>query len=152
MYPGAPGNLGIDFSLIAKNQGYTGKGNPGTSNPKSPVDVFKRPTEPKDVGTDPAEIMKQLNLFGDQANINSLDFQNLLGGSNLSNAINNIRIAHARPDGQAHDWRAPGHGGHPVPGGFVNPHGHYGSNTFPSGRAKYSQEDLKLMKEMGYIN
>lgn len=69
MYPGAPGNLGIDFSLIAKNQGYTGKGNPGTSNPKSPVDVFKRPTEPKDVGTDPAEIMKQLNLFGDQANI-----------------------------------------------------------------------------------
>jgi len=64
--------------------------------------------------------------------------------------LDGFLMAHANPEGTAHDWQAPGHGGLPVPGGFVNPHGHGGTNTWPDGRAKYSPEDLKLMEAMGY--
>ena len=64
--------------------------------------------------------------------------------------LDGFLMAHVNPEGTAHDWKAPGHGGHPVPGGFINPHTTRDSNTFPDGRVKYSPEELKLMEEMGY--
>ena len=56
-------------------------------------------------------------------------------------------LAHVNEDGTAHDWRAPDHGGIPVPGGEVNPHGRRGTNTWPSGRQKYTPEELKQIED-----
>jgi len=61
-----------------------------------------------------------------------------------------LQISHVNKDGTAHDWQAPGHGGIPVPGGQVNPHGRRGTNTWPDGRQKYSDEELKQIEE--YMN
>ena len=85
-----------------------------------------------------------LNKFRDHMNPQTADLASFgdFGSSPL--------LAHVNAEGTAHDWKAPGHGGHPVPGGFINPHTTRDSNTFPDGRVKYSPEELKLMEEMGY--
>ena len=120
MYPGAPGNLlGIATPF---------------SNPQSmqPIGIARGESPYKeekeyDKGWPPKPTPKPND---------GLAFQNLLGGSNLPNAIDNMTIAHASPDGGPHDWQAPGHGGIRVPGGEINPHEQRGSGTWGDGTAK----------------
>tara|TARA_R100000742_G_C4163848_1_gene4502 strand:- start:12 stop:398 length:387 start_codon:yes stop_codon:yes gene_type:complete len=61
-------------------------------------------------------------------------------------------IAHVNAEGTAHDWQAPGHGAHRVPGGRMNPHGVRGGITWGDGRAKYSQEDQLRKMKAGQID
>ena len=65
----------------------------------------------------------------------------------LHNEKYHQELAHVNKDGTAHDWRAPGHGGIPVPGGEVNPHGRRGTNTWDDGRQRYTPEELKQIED-----
>ena len=89
------------------------------------------------------------------ASISPADFLNSFQEqvkSQMGNFGSSPLIAHVNAEGTAHDWQAPGHGGYPVPGGLVNPHGVRGGITWGDGRAKYSQEDLIRQIRDGWVD
>ena len=112
MYPGAPGNLAGIATPVGgypnlQPIGVAKGGSPGQHTPGWDKGWPPKPT-PKPTPND------------------GLTFQNLLGGSNLPNAINNMTIAHARPDGRPHSG-GPEHD-------FM--HGRRGSGTWGDGTAR----------------